>query len=178
MPSGEVFTGPIEDSAEGVSSFDLPSSVGGVVVRGVRLRFEAGRVVEATADEGEDLLQAQLDTDPGARYLGEIGIGTNDRITAPILNTLYDEKIGGTVHLALGRSYPESGGTNHSAIHWDLITDLRRGGELLLDGEPFQRRRPLPRLTAGPPRATRPEPNQGLATASPRSGRLSFAPRS
>ena len=139
MPSGEVFTGPIEDSAEGVISFDLPSSVGGVVVRGVRLRFEAGRVVEASADEGDDLLQARLDTDPGARYLGEIGIGTNDRITRPILNTLYDEKIGGTVHLALGRSYPESGGTNHSAIHWDLITDLRRGGELLLDGEPFQR---------------------------------------
>ena len=139
MPSGEVFTGPIEDSAEGVVTFDLPSSVGGVVVRGVRLRFEAGRVVEASADEGEDLLQARLDTDPGARYLGELGIGTNDRITRPILNTLYDEKIGGTVHLALGRSYPESGGTNHSAIHWDLITDLRRGGELLLDGEPFQR---------------------------------------
>ncbi|MBW6454882.1 MAG: aminopeptidase [Trueperaceae bacterium] len=139
MPSGEVFTGPVEDSAEGVVAFDLPSSVGGVVVRGVRLRFEAGRVVEASADEGEDLLLARLDTDPGARYLGEIGIGTNDRITRPILNTLYDEKIGGTVHLALGRSYPESGGTNHSAIHWDLITDLRRGGELLLDGEPFQR---------------------------------------
>ncbi len=139
MPSGEVFTGPIEDSAEGVISFDLPSSVGGVVVRGVRLRFEAGRVVEASADEGEDLLHAQLDTDAGARRLGEIGIGTNDRITRPILNTLYDEKIGGTVHLALGRSYPESGGSNHSAIHWDLITDLRRGGELLLDGEPFQR---------------------------------------
>ena len=139
MPSGEVFTGPIEDSAEGVISFDLPSSVGGVVVRGVRLRFEAGRVVEASADEGEDLLHARLDTDAGARYLGELGIGTNDRITRPILNTLYDEKIGGTVHLALGRSYPESGGTNLSAIHWDLITDLRRGGELLLDGEPFQR---------------------------------------
>jgi aminopeptidase len=139
MPSGEVFTGPIEDSAEGIVTFDLPSSVGGVVVRGVRLRFEAGRVVEASADEGEDLLQSRLDTDPGARYLGELGIGTNERITRPILNTLYDEKIGGTVHLALGRSYPESGGTNHSAIHWDLITDLRRGGELLLDGEPFQR---------------------------------------
>jgi len=139
MPSGEVFTGPIEDSAEGVIAFDLPSSVGGTVVRGVRLRFEAGRVVEANADEGEDLLRAQLDTDPGARYLGEIGIGTNERISRPILNTLFDEKIGGTVHLALGRSYPESGGQNASAIHWDLITDLRRGGELLLDGEPFQR---------------------------------------
>jgi len=139
MPSGEVFTGPHEGSAEGVVTFDLPSSVGGAVVRGVRLRFEAGRVVEASATEGEAQLLAKLDTDPGARFLGEIGIGTNARIVRPILNTLYDEKIGGTVHLALGSSYPETGGTNVSAIHWDLITDLRRGGELLLDGEPFQR---------------------------------------
>jgi aminopeptidase len=139
MPSGEVFTGPREDSAEGVVSFDLPSSVGGVVVRGVRLRFEAGRVVEASATEGEDMLRAQLDADPGARYLGELGIGTNFRIGRPILNTLFDEKIGGTVHLALGSSYPSTGGTNVSAIHWDLIADLRQGGEVLLDGEPFQR---------------------------------------
>ncbi len=139
MPSGEVFTGPHESSAEGVVTFDLPSSVNGAVVRGVRLRFEAGRVVEASAEEGDDLLQAQLETDPGARYLGELGIGTNQNIVRPILNTLYDEKIGGTVHLALGRSYPETGGTNESAIHWDLITDLRAGGELLLDGETFQR---------------------------------------
>ncbi|MDF1524571.1 MAG: aminopeptidase, partial [Trueperaceae bacterium] len=139
MPSGEVFTGPLEDSAEGTVTFDLPSAVGGSVVRGVRLRFERGRVVEASADEGEDLLHAQLDTDAGARLLGELGIGTNFRIERPILNTLYDEKIGGTVHLALGRSYPETGGVNQSAIHWDLITDLRVGGELLLDGEPLQR---------------------------------------
>jgi hypothetical protein len=136
MPSGEVFTGPHEASAEGVVSFDLPSSVGGVVVRGVRLRFEAGKVVEASASEGEDMLLAQLDADAGARYLGELGIGTNFRIGRPILNTLYDEKIGGTVHLALGSSYPATGGTNVSAIHWDLITDLRQGGEVLLDGEP------------------------------------------
>lgn len=139
MPSGEVFTGPIEDSAEGVITFDLPSSVGGAVVRGVRLRFEGGRVVEAGADEGEDMLLAQLDADPGARYLGEIGIGTNFRIGRPILNTLFDEKISGTVHLALGSSYPETGGSNVSAIHWDLITDLRQGGEMWLDGEAFQR---------------------------------------
>jgi aminopeptidase len=139
MPSGEVFTGPLENSAEGTITFDLPSSVSGTVVRGARLRFEQGKVVEARADEGDDLLQAQLNTDAGARFLGEIGIGTNFAITKPILNTLYDEKIGGTVHLALGRSYPETGGTNVSAIHWDLITDLRRGGELLVDGEVVQR---------------------------------------
>jgi aminopeptidase len=139
MPSGEVFTGPHEDSAEGTITFDLPSSVAGSVVRGVRMRFEAGRVVDASAEEGDDLLQAQLAADPGARFLGELGIGTNFRIRSPILNTLYDEKIGGTVHLALGRSYPETGGTNQSAIHWDLITDLRVGGEVRIDGEPLQR---------------------------------------
>lgn len=139
MPSGEVFTGPHEDSAEGTVFFGVPSSASGSVVRGVRLRFEAGRVVEASAEEGEDLLRAQLEADPGARFLGELGIGTNFRIREPILNTLYDEKIGGTVHLALGRSYAETGGTNRSAIHWDLITDLRAGGELLVDGEPLQR---------------------------------------
>ena len=138
MPSGEVFTSPVEDSAEGVITFDLPSSVSGSLVRGVRLRFERGVVVEASAEEGEDLLRARLDSDAGARRLGEVGIGTNRKIQRPILHTLFDEKIGGTLHLALGRSYPESGGTNQSAIHWDLITDLRRGGSIELDGEPFQ----------------------------------------
>jgi len=138
MPSGEVFTSPIEDSADGVISFDVPSSVSGSLVQGVRLRFERGVVVEASAEQGEDLLLAQLDTDAGARRLGEIGIGTNAKIQRAILHTLFDEKIGGTVHLALGRSYPESGGTNVSGIHWDLITDLRTGGRIELDGEPFQ----------------------------------------
>ena len=137
MPSGEVFTGPIEDSAEGVITFDVPSSVDGSVVEGVRLRFEAGRVVEASAARGQEVLEAKLATDAGARYLGEIGIGTNPRITRPTLKTLYDEKILGTVHLALGRSYPETGGVNESAIHWDLICDLRSEGRVTLDGEPF-----------------------------------------
>lgn len=139
MPSGEVFVSPLEDSAEGTVAFDLPSAVSGQVVRGVRLRFERGRVVEARADEGDALLQAQLATDDGARFLGELGIGTNFGIQRPILNTLFDEKIGGTVHLALGRSYPETGGRNESAIHWDLITDLRAGGELWVDGALLQR---------------------------------------
>jgi aminopeptidase len=138
MPSGEVFTGPVEDSAEGYIHFDVPSSVAGALVRGVRLRFEGGVVVEASAEQGEDLLLAQLDVDGGARRLGEVGIGTNAKIQRAILHTLFDEKIGGTLHLALGRSYPESGGTNESSIHWDLITDLRRGGRIELDGEPFQ----------------------------------------
>ena len=139
MPSGEVFTGPIENSANGVIRFHVPSFVDGSLVEDVRLRFEDGKVVDATAARGEALLHAKLDTDEGARYLGEIGIGTNDMIQIATLNTLFDEKIGGTVHLAVGRSYEETGGVNESAVHWDLICDLRRGGELLLDGEPLQR---------------------------------------
>ena len=139
MPCGEVFTGPIEDSAEGVITYDVPSSVNGVEVRNIRLRFEKGQVVEAEAEVGNDLLQAQLASDPGARYLGELGIGTNYRIQRPIKSILYDEKIGGTVHLALGRSYTNTGGVNDSSIHWDMITDLRRGGAIYLDGELFQK---------------------------------------
>ena len=138
MPSGEVFTGPHEASAEGVITFDVPSNVQGMVVERVTLAFEAGKVMEARADEGDDLLQAQLASDEGARYLGEVGIGTNFNIVQPTLNTLFDEKIGGTIHLALGRSYTSTGGRNDSAIHWDLIRDLRREGALYLDGEIFQ----------------------------------------
>lgn len=137
MPSGEVFTSPLEDSADGVITFTVPSSVKGAVVEGVRLRFEAGQVVEATAERGQDVLDGQLATDPGARYLGELGIGTNPHIRVPTLKTLYDEKILGTVHLALGNSYSSTGGTNDSAIHWDLVCDLREGGTVTVDGEPF-----------------------------------------
>lgn len=137
MPSGEVFTGPIESSAEGVITFEVPSSVAGTIVEGVTLRFEGGRVVEASARRGQELLDARLEADAGARYLGELGIGTNPHITMPTLQTLFDEKILGTVHLALGSSYPETGGKNESSIHWDLICDLRGGGEVTLDGETF-----------------------------------------
>ena len=138
MPSGEVFTGPIESSAEGVITYQIPSAVGGTEVQDIRLKFAEGKVVEAHAEKGNDLLQAQLGTDEGARYLGEIGIGTNYNIQVPTKQILYDEKIGGTVHLALGQSYQESGGTNESAIHWDMICDLREGGAIHLDGELFQ----------------------------------------
>ncbi len=138
MPSGEVFTGPHEATAEGTITFDVPSTVEGVDVEGVQLTFRQGEVVEARADRGQEVLDAQIATDEGARFLGELGIGTNERIQQPTRSTLFDEKIGGTVHLALGRSYPETGGTNVSALHWDLVCDLRRGGTLLLDGEPFQ----------------------------------------
>jgi aminopeptidase len=138
MPSGEVFTGPLEDSASGTIRFTVPSRSRGVEVDGVQLRFEAGEVVAAHADRGVQYLQSALATDPGARRLGELGIGTNIGIDRATGSTLLDEKIAGTVHLALGRSYPETGGTNSSALHWDLICDLRAGGQLTVDGEPLE----------------------------------------
>jgi aminopeptidase len=137
MPSGEVFTGPHERSANGTVRFTVPTGPRGVTVTGVQLRFEDGEVVSATADQGEDYLQAALATDAGARYLGELGIGTNTGIDRATGHILLDEKMAGTVHLALGRSYPETGGTNDSALHWDLICDLRDGGRLSADGEPI-----------------------------------------
>jgi len=138
MPSGEVFTGPVETSANGTVRFTIRSSPSGVDVDGVELTFEDGEVVNARATAGEDYLKAALQTDDGATRLGEIGIGTNFGIDRPTGTILFDEKIGGTVHLALGRSYPETGGKNVSALHWDLICDLRSGGTLTADGETVQ----------------------------------------
>jgi aminopeptidase len=135
MPSGEVFTGPIEDSATGTIRFTVPSNPRGVLVEDVTLTFEDGKVVRATAARGQDYLDAALATDAGARFLGEIGIGTNAGIDRPTGSMLLDEKMAGTVHLALGRSYPETGGRNSSALHWDLLCDLRAGGRLTADGE-------------------------------------------
>ncbi len=134
MPSGEVFTGPHEDSAEGHVRFTIRSAPAGLDVDGVELEFRGGEVVSATARSGEQHLRHALATDDGARRLGEVGIGTNFGIQRPVGAILFDEKIGGTVHLALGRSYPETGGRNESALHWDMICDLRRGGRLSLDG--------------------------------------------
>jgi aminopeptidase len=136
MPSGEVFTGPLESSANGTILFTVPSNPrGGGDVEGIRLTFSEGEVVAASAERGEDYLQAALATDAGARFLGELGIGTNAGIDRPTGTTLLDEKMVGTVHLALGRSYPETGGTNSSALHWDMICDLRDGGRLSADGQ-------------------------------------------
>jgi aminopeptidase len=135
MPSGEVFTGPLEDSATGTIRFGIPSSPRGVLVEGVELTFADGEVKKATAQRGQAYLDAALATDPGARFLGELGIGTNVGIDRPTGSILLDEKMAGTVHLAVGRSYPETGGTNTSALHWDLICDLREGGRLTADGE-------------------------------------------
>ena len=137
MPSGEVFTGPHEGSAEGRIRYTVPSSPRGVEVAGIELEFRAGRVVSARAERGQEYLKATLATDEGASRLGEIGIGTNFGIDRAVGAILFDEKIGGTVHLAVGRSYPETGGTNESAVHWDMICDLRQGGVLSADGEPI-----------------------------------------
>lgn len=130
LPDGEVFTAPLEDSANGTVSFSFPAKN----ASGIQLTFKDGEVVSARAGSGDAYLQETLLT-PGARRLGEIGIGTNFNIKDPIGQILFDEKIGGTVHLALGSAYPASGGTNQSPLHWDLIVDLRNGGELLGDGE-------------------------------------------
>jgi aminopeptidase len=139
LPDGEFFTGPHEDSAEGEITFHLPASYAGREVTGVRFRFEGGKVVDATAEREEDFLISVLDTDEGARRLGELGIGTNFGIDDGTGEILLDEKIGGTVHLAVGASYPETGGVNESAVHWDMICDLRRGGSITVDGEVLQR---------------------------------------
>ena len=139
LPDGEVFTGPREDATEGVVSFRMPSAWGGQRVEGARLRFEAGRCVEADAASGGEFLRAALDTDDGARTLGEFAFGLNEAVTFPTLDTLLDEKMGGTVHMALGSAYAVTGGTNQSALHWDLVCDLREGGEVYADGTLIQR---------------------------------------
>ena len=138
MPDGEFFTGPIEDSVEGEVTFHLPSVIGGREVTGVRFKFEGGKIVDASAERNEDYLIKLIDTDDGARRLGELGIGTNYGIDRGTRDVLLDEKIGGTVHMAVGASYPESGGTNESAVHTDLVCDLRQGGKIEVDGEVLQ----------------------------------------
>ena len=139
MPDGEFFTGPVEDSVEGEVAFSFPATYGGREVSGVRFRFEGGKVVDASAERGEELLIEMLDSDEGARRLGELGIGTNYGITTGTKEILLDEKIGGTVHMAIGMSYPESGGQNSSAVHWDMVCDLRQGGSITVDGIELQR---------------------------------------
>jgi aminopeptidase len=139
MPGGEVFYSPVEDSAEGVITFsEFPAVYFGHEVEGARLRFEAGKIVEATARSGEDFLVRTLDTDEGARRLGELGIGCNPGIQRFMKNVGFDEKIDGTVHLAVGNSYSFTGGTNKSAVHWDIVKDLRNGGRLYADGRLVQ----------------------------------------
>jgi aminopeptidase len=135
FPDGELFTAPLETSVQGRIRFSFPASFAGRRIKGVELEFRDGEVVRAQADQGEEFLREMLAMDEGARRVGEFSFGLNEAVQRFTGHTLFDEKIGGTVHLALGAAYPESGGTNQSALHWDLVCDLRGGGEVLADGE-------------------------------------------
>jgi aminopeptidase len=135
FPDGEVFTGPVETSVEGRARFSFPAPHAGRLVRDIELRFEGGEVTEAHAAEGGDFLQEMLAMDDGARRLGEFAFGMNDAVQEFTGHTLFDEKLGGTVHMALGKAYPESGGKNESALHWDLVCDMRGESEVHADGE-------------------------------------------
>jgi aminopeptidase len=134
MPGGELYTSPVETSAEGTISFDLPGVFAGQTVPGIALRFEGGRVVSASASANEELLTSLIGMDQGASLVGEIGVGLNAGLDRACGDPLLDEKILGTVHIALGRSYAACGGLNRSALHWDLVKDLRREGRLHADG--------------------------------------------
>jgi aminopeptidase len=139
MPGGEVFYSPVEDATEGVVHFsEFPAVMEPDEVSGVRMVYEAGRVVDASADSGEEALFARLDRDEGARVLGELGIGCNPAIQRHIKETLFDEKIYGTIHLAIGMGIPHIGGKNESSVHWDMVKDLRNGGRIECDGEVVQ----------------------------------------
>lgn len=135
MPDGELFTAPLEKSANGKIYYDFPAIYSGREVVGIRLEFKNGKVVKAAAEKNESFLKEMIKTDKGASYLGEFGIGMNYNIKRFVKNILFDEKIGGTVHFALGVGYKECGSKNKSAIHWDMIKDLRKTGEIYADGK-------------------------------------------
>jgi len=137
MPDGEIYTGPVEDSANGWVKFTYPANYGGTSVEGAELTISNGRVISAKAEKNQEFLVKTLDIDAGSRYIGEFAIGTNFDIQRFTGNILFDEKIGGSFHMAFGAGYPETGSTNKSAIHWDMICDLRTDSEILVDGELF-----------------------------------------
>jgi aminopeptidase len=135
FPDGEIFTGPVENSAEGKISFSFPCVHNGREADGVVLVFEKGRVVSASAKKNQEFLKEMINIDQGSSRIGELAIGLNYNIKKFTKNTLFDEKIGGTIHLALGSGYPETGSKNKSGLHWDMVCDLREYGEILLDGK-------------------------------------------
>ena len=137
FPDGEIFTSPVEDGVDGVITFSFPGIYMGKEIEGIVLEVEKGKVVKGSATKGEDLLKALLETDEGARSFGEVAIGTNYGIVDFTRNMLFDEKIGGTVHMAIGDSMPEAGGLNRSTIHWDMLCNMRNGGKIYADGELF-----------------------------------------
>ena len=138
FPDGEVFTGPVEKDVNGHIRFSFPAVHGGREVTGVFLEFKHGKVVRASADKGEDFLRAMVAMDAGSCHLGELAFGVNYNVTRYMRNTLFDEKIGGTVHLALGSGYPETGNKNESGLHWDIVCDTRDGGKIFADGQLIQ----------------------------------------
>ena len=135
MPDGELFTSPDENTIDGCIYFEFPGVYAGKNVEGIRLEFKGGKLVNATSSTNQDLLLDVLNMDEGANKVGEFGIGLNYNITDYCYDILYDEKIGGTIHLAMGRAYSECGGTNYSALHWDIIKDLRVNGAIYIDGK-------------------------------------------
>jgi len=134
MPDGEIATSPVESSLDGTIYFDFPGVLGGRLVHDIRLTWEKGRLVQASSSTNQDFLRSVVNTDPGASLIGEFAIGTNPEVKHFCKDILIDEKIDGTIHIALGRAYPQVGGTNQSAIHWDIIKDMRQEGEIYLDG--------------------------------------------
>jgi aminopeptidase len=139
MPDGEIMTAPVEDSMNGEIYFEFPGVLSGRLVHDIRLRFEKGRLVDATSSTNQDFLKRVLATDPGASVVGEFAMGTNMAVDRFCKDILIDEKIGGTIHMAMGRSYPECGGRNASAIHWDIVKDIRRDGTVFVDDSPVLR---------------------------------------
>jgi len=135
FPDGEVFTGPQENSAEGYISYSFPGAYGGRLVENIRLWFEKGKVIKSKASSGEKFLKSMLDMDKGSKKIGEFAFGTNYGIKKYTKNTLFDEKIGGTIHIAVGSGYPETGSKNKSSLHWDMVCDLRKNGKVYADGE-------------------------------------------
>ena len=137
--NGEVFTEPVKNSVNGYIEYSFPAIKSGKEVDGIKLEFKNGKVVKATATKNEKFLKEMINMDKGASYIGEFGIGTNFGITKFVKQILFDEKIGGTIHLALGKAYEETGGENKSALHWDMIKDLRKGGQVIIDGKVIQK---------------------------------------
>jgi len=136
MPDGEIATSPVESTLDGTIYFDFPGVLGGRLVHDIRLTWEKGRLVQATSSTHQDFLRSVVNTDAGASLIGEFAMGTNPGVTRFCKDILIDEKIGGTIHIALGRAYSESGGTNRSAIHWDIIKDIRGEGTVYADDRP------------------------------------------
>ncbi len=139
LPGGEIFCAPEPKSVEGHIRFTYPAIRSGVEVQNIYCEFKNGKCIKATADKNEKFLNTMLDTDKGSRYIGELGIGMNPKVTKFTKELLFDEKIGGTIHLAFGMAYKECGEPNKSALHWDIVKDLRKNGQIIADGKVIQK---------------------------------------